>query len=225
MSKVSIICTILVVALASASYGAADVVIGNWENMPTSGDGWVDWGQGQVLIETLPAKYVTEPTIGVTLDDDSLHVIQAGWGQSLAIKLQNLGLTDEFMARDTFSIDMTVAAASSYDPVIEGGYSQISTVSMNAAGPGWTDVATGNPLNFYWWSSAGQRTGTLSVDYSAFRDLITSTGYIEIILTLNTGGGAPPDMYFDNARLSGVPEPATIALLGLGGLALRRRKR
>jgi hypothetical protein len=67
----------------------------------------------------------------------------------------------------------------------------------------------------------------LNVDYTAFRNALGGGPYnwIEIIITTNNGGGAPPDFYFDNARLSGIPEPATIAMLGLGGLALIRRKR
>jgi len=32
-------------------------------------------------------------------------------------------------------------------------------------------------------------------------------------------------LYIDNIMFTGVPEPATIGLLGLGGLALLRRKR
>jgi FlaG/FlaF family flagellin (archaellin) len=205
--------------LVSASYAASVDVIGNWENMPTSGDGWIDWGT-QAPIETMPAKYQAG-TIGATLPSQSLHVIQSGWGQSLAIKLQNIGMTGAFMNHNTFSIDMSVAAN---DGTITGGYTQIYAVSMNAAGPGFKDVASGTPINFYWWPGSGQRTSTLTIDYTNFRDAITSTGYIEIIFALNTGGGAPPDMYFDNARLSGVPEPATMAMLGLGGLALLRRK-
>jgi hypothetical protein len=215
----------LVLILASASSAKVDV-IGNWENMPTSGDKWRDWDQGQNFIEaeaSIGDKFSSEPTIGVTLNDYSLHVLQTGWSRSLAIKLQDVGMMDEFMTHNTFSLDVTVAAAG---PTITGGYSQVNAVYMNAPGPGWTTVASGNPVNFYWWAGSPQRTLTLNVDYTAFRNAITNpNSYIEIILALNTGDGAPPDMYFDNASLSGVPEPATIALLGLGGLALLRRKR
>lgn len=199
---------------------APALVIGDWESMPASGDGWIDWGQGQVPIETLPAKY-SVGTVGATLGSQSLRVDQAGWAQSLAIQL-DAAQRAAFMSSSTFSIDVSVRAN---DGTIEGGYSQIYAVYMNAAGPGWTEVAGGVPLNFYWWPGSPERTQTLSVDYSAFRDAITSTGYIEIILALNTGGGAPTDLYFDNAQLTGIPEPASVALLGAGVvLSLLKRR-
>jgi hypothetical protein len=206
--------------LLAVSVQAPALVIGNWESMPNSGDGWIDWEQGQVPIETLPAKY-SAGTVGATLGSQSLRVDQAGWAQSLAIKL-DAAQRAAFMSSSTFSVDVSVRAN---DGTIEGGYSQIYAVYMNADGPGWTEVAGGVPLNFYWWPGSPERTQTLSVDYSSFRDAITSTGYIEIILALNTGGGAPTDMYFDNAQLTGVPEPTTLALLGTGALlSLRKRK-
>lgn len=216
MKALGAICAaVLIFASAAPSYA---LVIGDWESMPASGDGWIDWGQGQAAIETLPEKY-SSSTIGATLGSKSLRVDQSGWAQSLAIKL-NAEQRAVFMKSSTFSMDVSVRAN---DGTITGGYSQIYAVYMNAAGPGWTEVAGGTPVNFYWWPGSGQRTETLTVDYSAFRDQITSTGYIEIILALNTGGGAPTDMYFDNARL--IPEPATLALLGTGCLlTLRKRK-
>jgi hypothetical protein len=208
--------------LASTSFAAAVDVIGSWESMPTSGDGWVSWSDSQAAIETLPAKYQAG-TVGATLGSQSVHLITTGWSQTLAIKLQNIGMMDEFMSHDTFSIDVSVAASGG---AYTAGYTQIAAVAMNAPGPGFKDVVSGNPINYYWWSTSPQRTTTLNVYYSAFRGQITNpNSYIEIILATNTGGGAPPDIYFDNARLSGVPEPATIAMLSLGGLALIRRKR
>jgi len=196
MKALGAICAaVLIFASAAPSYA---LVIGDWESMPASGDGWIDWGQGQAAIETLPEKY-SSSTIGATLGSQSLKVIQSGWGQSLAIKL-NETQRAAFMAGNKFSIDMTVAAN---DGTITSGYSQISAVYMNAEGPGFTAVASDNPVNFYWWSGSGQRTQTLVVDYTAFKEQITSPnpGYIEIIFALNTGGGAPPEMYFDNAQI------------------------
>ena len=221
MSKILItICISLL--LVSTTYAG---IIGNWEN--TSGDGWGGWISNNVVAANpLPITLsngvtYSQSTIGATLGSDSLDVTQSGWAQSLAISL-NSTQTADFMSHNTFSIDMTVAAAG---PTITGGYSQIYSVAMNAGGPGYTTVASGNPINFYWWAGSGQRTQTLNVDYTSFRNAMTESSWCQIIITLNTGGGAPPDMYFDNARLTGVPEPATMALLGLGGLALIRRKR
>jgi hypothetical protein len=187
-----------VIAMAAPAYA---LVIGDWEGTP---DGWIDWGNLESIdsATNMPSKY-QYGTIGATRGTQSLHVIQSGWGQSLSIKL-DAAQRDVFMISSTFSIDMSVAAN---DGSITGGYSQINEVSMNAPGAGWTSVASGNPVNFYWWAGSPQRTQTLTIDYTAFRDAITTPDYIEIILTLNTGGGAPPDMYFDNAQITGTQIP------------------
>jgi hypothetical protein len=49
---------------------------------------------------------------------------------------------------------------------------------------------------------------------------VVSDGYIAVALKL--GGSPIGSLYFDN--ITAVPEPATLLLLGLGGLMLRRRR-
>ena len=213
MSK-KLISLCFVVALLGTSYGAT--VIGNWENWH---NGWIDWGNGKLISDpcNMPSKYQYEGEVGDTLQDTSLHVIQAGWGQSLAIKLQNNGFVDEFLANDHLIFDYTVKAGTA------GGWNEIYQVYVNAPTWGFTGLGTAPIFHYNFWNGSGERTTTVVLDYSAAKAAMGPTpGYVEIIFALNSGDGQN-DFYFDKAML--IPEPATIALLGLGGLLLRRRKR
>lgn len=190
----------VILAMMTLVVPASADVINDFEG---SAGNAVDWNGGSpVSIDDAsinPSVYDYEAAIGVTAGSQSLRLTQCGYVQTLAFQL-DAAQRAVFMENSYFSIDVTVAASGG---TYASGYTNIEEVAMNAAGPGWTAVASGTPLQFYWWGSAPERTQTLIVDYSDFRDAITNTGYIEIILTTNNGGGAPCDIYFDNAQLYG----------------------
>lgn len=216
MRKLKFIVAVLVAAMCLSLNSYAAVVIGDWENMPTSGDGWIDWGGGEVPIETLPAQY--QPgAIGVTLGSQSLKLIKNGWAQTLAIKLQDHGYVDDFLANTKIEFDW--AAPNLND---DGGWNKIENVTLNAPNWGWQALPN-STFMLGFWAGSGTLSMHVAIDYSAALPIIGPTpSHVELILTTNNDS-VHNEAYFDNFQLT--PEPTTIALLGLGSLALLRRKR
>ena len=200
------------------STGYADMVIGDWEN--GSYDGWIDWGAGQVTIESIgEPKYSFSP-IGATLGDSALKVSPgSGWQQNLSISLADIDAMEAFLENKAFSIDVTYNSAG-WDPTTT--YAQVYQVSFNNNGFGWHDVGgsaapdgaagvvfidTLNPdapgaIPLVNPGIEGTTlTGTWTWDYSAVIDQFESPTYIQIVIATNSN--APGAYYFDNARLVG----------------------
>jgi hypothetical protein len=132
---------------------------------------------------------------------------------------------------DTFEIDVTVKSADwveDEDPLTDpynnifivvntGGYDAAGAwggLWLQQAGISLPMDATTRTI----WdiSTAKQDTINLYTTYCNDR-------YFEVFLINDNGGYTSGTWYLDNARIT--PEPATIALLGLGALSLIRRKR
>ena len=215
--------------ILASSANAALQVIGDWENSgnPDPGiasDYWLDWNNGgnQAYVANVPSIYSFSTTTGVTLGSTAIHVTASGYTQDLAIKLQDNpsdpvanhpSLMPAFFANRALAIDVTYPAQNA-----ASGFQQIYGVALNAAGYGFTEQGSSNPLPG---TSAGYGNGqgealatpdhtfTLVINYGSHLDvnggpIITSgpsmATYAEFIFATN-GDSSHPDFYFDNARL------------------------
>ena len=196
---------IAILALASTSYG---IVIGNFEQQMD--DFSTTW-------ET-PAATLSYGTIGATLGDYSLAIQSSKTGWQWMI--MHSGIVD-LVSTPILKADVTVLGADWPTST----WVNFKEVAINSDGPdGWSQYTPEDPVNTAWpgsFNPPADSTRTLTWDLTGYD--ATGATWMQIVFSQNCDGTMPGMFYIDNVRL--VPEPMTLSLLGLGGLALLRRKR
>jgi len=199
MKRILAVCLVLVFASAALAYD--EVILESFESWEPEPQGWLDWTGTSIIYGQ---------TIGVTDGQWSAAVIGSfGWGP-----LWDYGVNAAvFNSHSILELDVTTTVEEMGGV---GGNIGFLIVS-DAGGLGWNtfDVAAINPGT----------TQHLEVDYGAIKTSNASWVYVGLFEDTWDAAGHTDSIYYIDRLAVRTPEPATMALLGLGGLALIRRKK
>jgi hypothetical protein len=194
--------------MASTSFAyALPETIGNWEG---DMDGWTAQN-GAAAVPGL--------TNGVTLDNASLGLIPtAGWCQAMFKEWGGWWQETPFTGATKLTFDITMIASEWV--LAEGEWVQpLESIILQGPDNWWKQYSH----QVDWNPSQGDMTFHVEINLAGIG---IATQFQRMIYVPNSSAAMTQQgvIYLDNMVIS-TPEPATMALLGLGGLALIRRKK
>jgi len=214
--KKLIVC-LAILAVTGFAQAAPDKLIGSWES--ETNEGWADHPLSAATGWTATV-YVDDPLCMTSIYEYSYDWSSDGWVSLKASVsgwnwFERVDFHADYFTYNTIEFDVYAVLQDESTAT----YAQVEQIAFSTETNGWFNPgeATGFGLTF-------DSTTHCVLDYSAYKtsDYASATDtYGSMIFALNAD--APVYIYLDNVMLT--PEPATIGLLGLGGLALLRRKR
>lgn len=219
---------LMLMLVATMSIGYADILLADFEGATVPGEWSGGWDGGTLAVG---------PT-GATSGSQALSITPGGSDFTWSVQYSG-GILD-LDATPLLSVDVTWVNAE-WQPgtagVDDDDWVQMNEVFINATGQGQFGEAyltdSQNPSYPGSWDPTNwpgpSHTRTLVWDLSSY-DMAGVDGWMQLLISCNMGNGYDAgvgtygNFYIDNVRLL-VPEPATLSLLGLGALVLRRRRR
>jgi len=178
-----------------SAVSSAGVVNGSFEN---GLDGWTDWGSSGVLVT-----------------GDGSSGTQCAALQNLGNKVQQQ-ISGPLAIGQTYTLTLDLK-----NPLPAGNGNVVVKTVMFAQNSGWDIIAADE----YWISVAsgsGWVSSTSQSDISFVMPTNAAWFFVECSLQLNENNAG---VRLDNFQVAVTPEPMTMSLLGLGGMALIRRRK